>query len=132
MEVERGKHIIDATNKSLGRLAVIIANFLRGKNKPNFVPYADRGDYVTVINTDKIKITGRKLKQKIYWRHSGYPGGIKGIKLEDLMSKDSRKVVRKAVWGMLPKNKLRSQMIKRLKLFKGQEESQSKELENKN
>jgi len=132
MEVERGKHIIDATNKSLGRLAVIIANFLRGKNKPNFVPYADRGDYVTVINTDKIKITGRKLKQKIYWRHSGYPGGIKGIKLEDLMSKDSRKVVRKAVWGMLPKNKLRSQMIKRLKLFKGQEESQSKELDNKN
>jgi len=132
MEVERGKHIIDATNKSLGRLAVIIANFLRGKNKPNFVPYADRGDYVTVINTDKIKITGRKLKQKIYWRHSGYPGGIKGIKLEDLMSKDSRKVVRKAVWGMLPKNKLRSQMIKRLKLFKGQEESQSKESDNKN
>lgn len=109
---------IDATNKILGRLAVEIANLLRGKNKSSFVPYLDMGDKVIVINTDKIKVTGRKMKQKIYYRHSGYPGGIKATKLEKAMEEDSRQVVRKAVYGMLPKNKLRDKIIKKLKLYK--------------
>ncbi len=112
------KHTIDATDKILGRLAVEIANLLRGKNKPSFVPYLAQGDEVDVVNTDKIKVTGRKMKQKIYYRHSGYPGGIKETRLEEAMEKDSRQVVRKAVYGMLPKNKLRDKVIKKLKLYK--------------
>jgi large subunit ribosomal protein L13 len=114
------KHTLDATNKILGRLAVELANLLRGKNKPDFVPYADRGDEVVVINTDKIKVTEQKLKKKIYYRHSGYPGGLKETPLEKVLEKDSREVVRKAVYGMLPKNKLRDKMINKLKLYKGE------------
>lgn len=113
-------HNIDAENKILGRLAVEVANLLRGKGKASFVPYLDMGDNVVIINTDKIKVTGQKLKQKIYYRHSGYPGGIKGEVLEDLLKKDSRKVVRTAIYGMLPKNKLRDRIIKKLKLYKGE------------
>ncbi|MFH1551480.1 MAG: 50S ribosomal protein L13 [bacterium] len=112
------KHTIDAKNKILGRLAVEVANLLRGKNKTNFVPYLDVGDEVIVINTDKIRVTGQKLKQKTYYHHSSYPGGIKEIKLGELLKKDSREVIQKAVYGMLPKNKLRDKMIKKLKLFK--------------
>jgi len=115
------EHTIDATNKILGRLAVEVANLLRGKNKPNFVPYLVQGDDVVVVNTDKIKVTGRKMKQKIYYQHSGYPGGIKETKLEEAMKKDSRQVIRKAVYGMLPKNKLRDKVIKKLKLYKEEE-----------
>lgn len=117
------KHIIDADNRILGRLAVEVANLLRGKNKSSFVPYLDKGDRVIVINTDKIQVTGRKMKQKIYYHHSGYPGGIKGVRLEEAMAKDSRQVVRKAVYGMLPKNKLRDKMIKKLELYKGEKGS---------
>ena len=112
------KHTIDATDKILGRLAVEIANLLRGKGKTDFVYYLDKGDEVIVINTDKIRVTGQKLKKKIYYHHSGYPGGIKQITLEELLKKDSREVVKKAIYGMLPKNKLRSKMIKKLKLYK--------------
>jgi len=112
------KHIIDADNRILGRLAVEIADLLRGKNKPSFVPYLDVGDEVVVINTDKIRVTGKKLKQKIYYQHSGYPGGLKEITLEKALKKDSRKVVHAAVYGMLPKNKLRNKIIKKLKLCK--------------
>lgn len=112
------KHTIDASGKILGRLAVEAAVLLRGKNRSDFVPYLDRGEAVAVINTDKIKVTGRKLKQKIYYRHSGYPGGLKARRLEEMMVNDSREVVRQAVYGMLPKNKLRDKMIKRLKLYK--------------
>ncbi len=115
------KHTIDATNKILGRLAVEIANLLRGKNKSDFVPYLDKGDEVIVINTDKIRVTGQKLKKKIYYRHSGYPGGLKETKLEQALEQDSREVIRKAVYGMLPKNKLRDKIIKKLKLYKGEE-----------
>jgi large subunit ribosomal protein L13 len=114
------KQTIDATNKILGRLAVEVANLLRGKNKTDFVPYLDKGDEVVIINTDKIKVTGRKLKQKIYYRHSGYPGGLKETRLEEALEKDSREVVRKAIYGMLPKNKLRDKIIKKLKLYKGE------------
>ena len=114
------KHTIEATNKILGRLAVEAANLLCGKNKPSFVPYLDKGDEVVIINTDKIKVTGQKLKQKIYYHHSGYPGGIKETRLEEALKKDSREVVRKAIYGMLPKNKLRNKIIKKLKLYKGE------------
>lgn len=113
------KHTIDAANKILGRLAVEVAILLRGKNKPNFAPYlADIGERVVVFNTDKLKVSGKKLKQKIYYRHSGYPGGIKSRRLDEMIEKDSRKVVRGAVYGMLPKNKLRDKIIRRLKLYK--------------
>lgn len=112
------KHIIDASGKILGRLAVEAAVLLRGKNKPDFTPRLDAGHEVKVINTDKIRVTGRKLKQKIYYQHSGYPGGIRARRLEEMLERDSREVVRKAVYGMLPKNKLRDRMIKRLKLYK--------------
>ena len=115
------KHTIDATDKILGRFAVEIANLLRGKHKPDFVPYLNKGDDVIVINTDKIKVTGQKLKKKIYYHHSGYPGGIKQINLEEFLKKDSREVIRKAVYGMLPKNKLRDKVIKKLKLYKKEE-----------
>lgn len=115
------KHTIDATDKILGRLAVEIANLLRGKHKPDFVLYLNKGDDVVVINTDKIKVTGQKLKKKIYYRHSGYPGGIKQINLEEFLKKDSREVIKKAVYGMLPKNKLRDKVIKKLKLYKKEE-----------
>ena len=112
------KHTIDATNMILGRLAVEIANLLRGKHRPDFVPYLNKGDDVIVTNTDKIRVTGQKLKKKIYYHHSGYPGGIKEIKLEEFLKKDSREVIRKAVYGMLPKNKLRDKVIKKLTLYK--------------
>jgi len=113
-------HQIDARKKTLGRLAVEIANLLRGKDKPEFVPYLDLGDKVEVINTDQLKVTGKKLKQKIYYSHSLYPGGLKAKRLEEMMEKDSRQVVLKAVYGMLPKNKLRDKIIKKLILFKGE------------
>jgi len=116
------KHVIDAKNKILGRLAVEIANLLRGKGKVDFVPYLDKGDEVVVFNTDKVRVTGKKLKNKIYYRHSGYPGGLKETRLEEAMEKDSREVIRKAVYGMLPKNKLRNKLIKKLKLYRQEKE----------
>ncbi len=111
-------HKINAKNKVLGRLAVEVANLLRGKNKPDFLPYKDNGDEVILYNTDKVILTGKKSKQKIYYHHSGYPGGIKEISFEKAMKDDSRKVFRKAVYGMMPKNKLRDKIIKKLKLYK--------------
>jgi len=121
-KTNRQEHLIDASGKVLGRLAVEIANLLRGKNKPNFMPHLDQGDFVTVINTDKIHLTGKKFNQKKYFSHSGYPGGLKIRKFEELFKKDSREVLRKAVYGMLPRNKLRDRMIKRLKMYKGEKE----------
>lgn len=109
---------IDAKNKILGKIAVEAANILRGKGKSQYVPYQDCGDPVEIINTDRVKVTGKKLKQKIYWRHSGYPGGIKARTLEEQMARDSRQVLQRAVYGMLPKNKLRDKVIRKLKLYK--------------
>lgn len=109
---------IDATNKILGRLASEIAVILRGKNKADFQPHLDQGDAVEVINTDKMKVTGKKMDKKIYYKHSGYIGHLKKTPLKVLFQKDSREVLKKAVYGMLPKNKLRAKMIKRLKLLK--------------
>ena len=111
-------YTIDATNKILGRLAVETAILLQGKNKPNYTPYLDEGDEVTIINTSKIKVTGKKSEQKKYYRHSGYPGGIKEISYKKLFEKDSNEVLRKAIYGMLPRNKLRAKMMNRLKLYK--------------
>ena len=114
--MERKTYTIDATGKVLGRLATQIAVLLRGKHKPTFVPYKDEGDFVTVQNIKNIKITGKKLEQKKYYRHSGYPGGLKETPLKKLFAEKPAEVLKKAVWGMLPRNKLRKEMIKRLKI----------------
>jgi len=114
--LQRETHIIDAQGKSLGRLASEIAVLLQGKHKPEYAPYKDIGDFVVVKNFDKVRFTGKKLKNKKYYRHSGYLGGLKVQTLEELLKKDPYKVLRNAVMGMLPKNKLRKKMIKRLKL----------------
>jgi len=113
----RKTHTIDATNKVLGRLASKIAVLLRGKHKPDFFPYKDMGDFVIVKNVDELKITGRKLEQKKYFRHSEYLGSGKETLLKDLFEKRPAEVLKRAVWGMLPKNKLRAKMIKRLKFI---------------
>ena len=112
--MERQTHTIDAAGKVLGRLATQIAGLLRGKHKPEFVPYKDMGDFVIVKNIDKTKITGKKIEQKKYYKHSGFPGGFKEVSLRTLWKKNPQEVLRRAIYGMLPKNKLRSQQIKRL------------------
>ena len=111
-------HTIDATNKSIGRLAAEIAALLRGKNKINFVPYKDNGDFVIVKNFLKVKVLERKMKREIYYHHTGYPGGLKATTREKMFKESPEKVLRKAVFGMLPKNKLRANQIKRLKIEK--------------
>lgn len=121
---EQKTYTIDATGKILGRLAVEVANLLRGRNKASFVRYRDMGESVVIFNADKLKVSGNKMKKKIHYRFSGYPGGLKAIKLEDFMEKDSREVFKKAVFGMMPKNRLRSQAIKRLKIYKGEIEKE--------
>lgn len=118
-DITKKWYLVDAEGETLGRLAVIIADLLRGKNKPNFTPSVDCGDYVVVINTDKIVVTGNKLLNKKYYNYSGFPGGMRELRLEELLEKDSRKVVFEAVKGMLPKNRLADQIITKLKLFPG-------------
>lgn len=113
--IKRETHKIDATGKVLGRLASEIAVLLRGKHKPNFLPYKDTGDFVMVKNAEKIKLTGRKAEQKIYYRHTGYLGGLRETPLKKLLKEKPTEVLRKAVFGMLPKNKLQAKQIKRLK-----------------
>ncbi len=114
-KIDRQQHNLDATGVSLGRLASQIATLLHGKNKPNFTPHLDQGDKVVVENMDKIKITGNKMNNKIYYSHSTYPGGLKKVKLKDFIDKHGlAEVLRKAVYGMLPDNKLRNGMLKRL------------------
>lgn len=113
-KVDRQSHTIDASNEILGKLAVDIANKLRGKNKPDFTSHVDMGDYVNVINPTKFVVTGRKLDQKIYRHHSGYIGGMKETLLRDLLKKKPNEAIRHAVMGMLPKNRLQNEWIKRL------------------
>lgn len=110
-------YLVDAEGKTLGRLATRVATILRGKDKPQFTPHSDIGDFVIVINADKVNLTGRKLTQKTYYWHTGYPGGIKSITADKLMEKEPGEVLRKAVWGMLPKNKWQKRLIKRLKVY---------------
>lgn len=112
--MKRDTHTIDATDRVLGRLATEIAVLLRGKNKPDFAPNKDIGDFVTVKNTAKIKLTGKKFEKKIYYHHTGYLGGLKEVTLKKLLEKDFSAVLRKAVFGMLPKTRLRAKQIKRL------------------
>lgn len=118
-EIKRAWHEIDASKFSLGRLATRAAVLLRGKHKPTFTPHQDGGDYVVVINVSQVKITGRKLAQKQYFRFSGYPGGISKITLGELLAKSPEKVISHAVRNMLPVNRLRSRMIKRLHIVAG-------------
>jgi len=113
--MERETHKIDAANKILGRLAVEIALLLRGKHKSNFVPYKDMGDFVIVKNIDKLKISGKKMEQKKYFHHSGYMGGLKEIPMKKIFGTNPDEVLKKAVFGMLPKTRLRANQIKRLK-----------------
>ena len=112
--IQRNYHLFDAEGKVLGRMATEIAIILRGKDKPEYMPNIDSGDMIEVTNIKNAKFTGTKLDNKEYYHHSGYPGGLKTTKLKDLLEKKPSDVLRKAVWNMLPKNKLRSEMIKRL------------------
>ena len=116
-EIKREWHLINAQDQILGRMAVEIAALLMGKNKPSFVPYLDGGDYVVVINAAKVKVSGRKAENKLYYRHSDYPGGFKKVTFAQQMAKDPTQIIRHAVEGMLPKNKLRDQRLARLKVF---------------
>ena len=116
-EVERDWFVVDAEGKTLGRLASEIARILRGKHKPIYSPSVDCGDYVIVINAKKIRVTGNRLDQKNYYRHSGYMGGLKTISMRDQLEKYPNRVIESAVKGMLPKNKLGRQMIKKLKVY---------------
>ncbi len=118
-DISRQWHVIDAQDVVLGRLAVSAAHLLRGKHKATFAPHVDGGDFVVIINAEKVALTGNKRSDKDVYRHSGYPGGLKTIAYGDLLDKDARKVVEKAVWGMLPKNKLGRQMLKKLKVYSG-------------
>ncbi|MCR3956920.1 MAG: 50S ribosomal protein L13 [Gudongella sp.] len=120
-EVERKWYIIDAEDKVLGRLATEIATILRGKNKPIYTPHVDTGDFVIVINADKVKLTGKKLEQKKYSYHTGYPGGLRQVSYGELMEKNPEKIIELAVKGMLPKNSLGRQMYRKLKVYRGTE-----------
>ena len=123
--VERKWYVIDATDIALGRVASQVAAILRGKNKPIYTPHVDTGDYVIVINTDKMVLTGNKLTQKHYYRHSGFPGGLKDVLYKDLMANKSDFALEKAVKGMLPKNSLGKKMFMKLKVYKGSEHPHS-------
>ena len=120
-DVERQWYVVDAEGKNLGRLASEIAKILRGKHKPIYSPSVDCGDYVIVLNADKISVTGRRLDQKYYYRHSGYPGGISSISLREQLEKHPTRPLEAAVKGMLPKNPLGRKMLKKLKLYTGSE-----------
>ena len=120
-EIERDWLIVDAEGKTLGRLATQIADTLRGKRKPQFTPHVDTGDFVVVVNAEKIQVTGNKLDQKRYYRHSGYPGGIRSRTLREQLDRRPTEVLRVAVKGMLPKNRLARQQITKLKIYAGPE-----------
>ncbi|MCB9420772.1 MAG: 50S ribosomal protein L13 [Ardenticatenaceae bacterium] len=120
-EVERSWYVIDAEGQTLGRLATQIAVLLRGKHKPIYSPSVDCGDFVIVVNAEKIQVTGRRLEQKKYYRHSGYPGGLSEISLRDQLQKHPNRVIEAAVRGMLPKNKLGRKMFKKMKVYTGSE-----------
>ncbi|MDD3313394.1 50S ribosomal protein L13 [Pseudodesulfovibrio sp.] len=120
-DANREWFIVDATDKILGRLATEITNRLRGKHKPEFTPYMDMGDFVVVINADKIKVTGQKLDRKMYYKHTNHPGGLKQKTLREMLALKPENVITAAVKGMLPKNKLAAQQLKKLKVYAGSE-----------
>lgn len=125
-DIKREKHTIDATGKILGRLATEVATILMGKKKPMFVPYLDTGDFVVIINAKKIVLTGKKMQEKTYTRHSGYPGGLTVETFDKVIVKKPEFIIEHAVKGMLPKGSLGRQMIKKLKVFQGPAESEAK------
>jgi large subunit ribosomal protein L13 len=116
-EITHDWYVVDASGEILGRLASRIARVLLGKHKPSFTPGVELGDFVVVVNAGKLRVTGKKLTEKMYYRHSGYPGGLKSISLKDQLAKHPDRVVRAAVWGMLPHNKRGRQIIKMLKIY---------------
>jgi large subunit ribosomal protein L13 len=120
-DIQRGWIVVDAEDKILGRLATQIAHRLRGKHKPEFAPHMDNGDFVVVVNAEKIKVTGNKLNDKHYYRHTGYPGGIKSRSLAEMLEKKPEDVIVKAVQGMLPRTRLGRAMLKKLKVYAGPE-----------
>ncbi len=117
--IERSWWVIDARGMTLGRLASKVAPFLRGKHKPYFTPHLDTGDYIIIVNADKIHVTGKRMDQKIYYRHSGYPGGLKQMTLREMMKRRPTRPVKLAIKGMLPKGPLGRQMMKKLKVYAG-------------
>ena len=120
-DIEREWWVIDAKDKTLGRIATQVANLIMGKHKPIYAPHIDTGDYVVVINAAKVKVTGKKAEQKVYYRHSGYPGGLKSQRFEELFAKAPVRVMELAVRGMLPHNRLGRAMFKKLKVYPGNE-----------
>jgi large subunit ribosomal protein L13 len=118
-DIQREWHVIDATDVVLGRLAVQTANLLRGKHKSMFAPNVDTGDFVIIVNASKVALSGDKKTKKMAYRHSGYPGGLSATPIGELLEKDARQAIEKAVWGMLPKNRLGRQMLKKLKVYSG-------------
>lgn len=124
-EVKHSWYVVDATDKTLGRLSTEIANRLRGKHKPEFTPHVDTGDYVIVVNAEKVVVTGNKTTDKMYHHHTGYPGGIKSISFDKLIDKAPEMIIEKAVKGMMPKNKLSRAMLSKLKIYAGSEHPHS-------
>jgi large subunit ribosomal protein L13 len=119
-EIEREWYVVDAEGQTLGRLASEIAKILKGKHKPIYAPYLDTGDFVVVINAEKVHVTGRKMDQKMYYRYSGYPGGLTGVTLRDQLKRHPTRVIRSAVRGMLPHNRLGRSMLRKLKVYAGE------------
>ncbi len=119
-DVKRSWYLVDANGKTLGRLASIVASVLKGKTKPLYTRHVDTGDFVIVVNADKVHLTGKKLDQKVYYRHSGYPGGLKSITAGKLLKTKPEDVLKRAVEGMLPKNQLGKQMLSKLKVYAGE------------
>jgi len=117
--VERNWYVVDAADKTLGRLASEIAQYIRGKHKPTFTPHVDMGDYIIVVNAEKVKLTGKKWDDKKHYSHTNYPGGINEITYKELRAKDPEFIIEKAVKGMLPHNKLGKKMVKKLKVYSG-------------
>ncbi len=124
-DVRRSWYVVDAEGKTLGRLATEVARRLRGKHKPEYTPHVDTGDYIVVVNADKVRVTGRKTTDKIYYRHSGYPGGIKATSFEHMRERHPERIIEKAVKGMLPRNPLGRAMLKKLKVYAGGEHPHS-------
>ncbi len=118
-DIQREWHVIDAEDVVLGRLAVEVATLLRGKHKPMYAPHMDVGDFVVVVNAEKVSVSGDKATKKMVYRHSGYPGGLSATPIGELLVKDARKAVENAVWGMLPKNKLSRAQLSKLKVYSG-------------
>jgi large subunit ribosomal protein L13 len=120
-DVDHAWYVVDAENKTLGRLATEIASRLRGKHKPEYTPHVDTGDFIVVVNADKVRVTGNKFSDKTYYRHSGYPGGIKSMSFKDMQDRHPERIIEIAVKGMLPKNPLGRAMFKKLKVYAGAE-----------